>query len=89
MKPSEQSTLDLLRSRRSEGVTTGEAYRYGIGRLSARVKELRDAGYSIETRRVETYNGAKIARYFIEEPRTLTDPIRRHILEQEMELGLL
>lgn len=38
--------------------------KFGCFRLSARIKELRDLGYPIETKRVEI-NGSLVARYFL------------------------
>lgn len=63
MKPQTQAVLDLLRSQ-PEGVTPIQALReVGTFRLSARVWELRQAGYRITAESV----GNGIWRYRIQE----------------------
>jgi len=53
--------LELLRQRGREGITVLD---FPVGfRLSARIKDLRDAGYSIPTGTRELPSGARIARY--------------------------
>ena len=41
--------------------------KFGSFRLSARIKNLRDLGYNIQTDWFTTPNGKKVARYFIPE----------------------
>ena len=41
--------------------------KFGSFRLSARIKDLRDEGYNIQTDWFTTPNGKKVARYFIPE----------------------
>ena len=51
------------------GLTPLDALRdYGIGRLAARVLELRKAGHPIETRDYQTPTGKHVARYILEQP---------------------
>lgn len=39
------------------------AIKFDIWRLSARIKDLRDAGFEIETKMVESPNGSRYAEY--------------------------
>ena len=67
MKPSAHAVLELLR-RHPEGVTALTALdEVGSFRLGARVFELREAGYRVETDWVTTASGKRIARYRLEE----------------------
>ena len=58
--------LELLRQRGREGVTVLD-FPTGF-RLSARIKDLRDAGFSIPTGTRELPSGARIARYHLATP---------------------
>jgi hypothetical protein len=67
MKPMTRLTLSLLRAF-PEGVTPLIALDCGCGfRLGARVHELREAGYDVETEWETTAAGARIARYVLHE----------------------
>lgn len=67
MKPSTAATLDMLR-RHPEGCTALTALdEIGSFRLGARVYELKEAGYRIETTWTETRTGKRIARYQLHE----------------------
>lgn len=70
MKPSAAAVLDLLRLRGKDGLTPAEA-RTAIAcdRLAARVFELRESGFAIESVPERTPMGARIARYYLAEPR--------------------
>ncbi|WP_025324488.1 helix-turn-helix domain-containing protein [Deferrisoma camini] len=65
MKPQTRAVLRALEQ--GHTLTPMEALRdLGVGRLSARIKELRDLGYPIETERVTVPTrggGAVVARY--------------------------
>lgn len=67
MKPSTAATLALLR-RKPEGVTPLDALdEIGSFRLGARVYELKQDGYDVETRWETTPSGKRIARYVLHE----------------------
>lgn len=54
----------ILAHLREKPITPLEALNlYGCFRLGARVFDLREAGYQIETDMVETEGGARVARY--------------------------
>jgi hypothetical protein len=67
MSPQCQSLLDYLTRRGS--ITPNEALReLGIGRLSARVLDLKRAGFGVQTEIIEVptrFGTAKVARYSI------------------------
>lgn len=48
-----QKTLELLRQAGEDGVDNRALVQAGVWRYSARIKELRDAGYNIRTERLE------------------------------------
>lgn len=63
MKPSTAATLAMLR-RHPEGSTSLDAvYDIGVGRLAARVQELRAEGYVIETVWITTPSHKRVAKY--------------------------
>jgi len=63
VKPATAAVLRLLRSRGSEGVTGHDALREAsVYRLSARVMELRQAGYTVQTD-WRTVDGTRFAVY--------------------------
>lgn len=68
MKPATAAVLRLLRARGSEGVTPAEA-RSAVhtDRLGARIWELKRDGYAIRREWV-TVEGARFARYVLDEP---------------------
>ena len=68
MKPQARQVLELLRFRGMAGTTPAEA-RAAIAcdRLAARVFELREAGYLIDSVSERTPMGARIARYYLRE----------------------
>jgi hypothetical protein len=58
--------LDLLRSQGDEGITALDALEIvGAFRLAARIHELREAGYDIETRWETTPMKKRVARYVL------------------------
>ena len=60
--------LALLRERGSEGLTPIDALNLvGSFRLGARIWDLRQEGYDIETQSHETPAGARVARYVLRE----------------------
>ena len=63
----------ILRYLRDHGsITPMEALNYlGVMRLSGRILELRQSGYAIRTDTYTTRNGARVARYVLEEQLTL------------------
>jgi hypothetical protein len=97
MKPSDAAVLELLRTQRHQGVTAIEALTdAGTFRLAARINDLRNLGYAIETRMIETNRGARIARYYLlEDPdevklaKRLASTAYMDRLRDERELGLL
>lgn len=67
MKPATLQTLYLLRAH-PEGVTQLRALEeIGSFRLGARIYELRDAGYDIETTWAESFSGKRFAKYVLHE----------------------
>lgn len=70
-KPTQaQQLLELLRERGEAGVTPLVALeRIGSFRLAARVWDLTQAGYTIETHKVTTAGGARVACYVLVEAR--------------------
>ena len=55
MKGSKPRIIEYMR--KYKGITSQDAFRYlGITRLSARIKELREAGYNISTIMVDGVN---------------------------------
>ncbi|APF16971.1 hypothetical protein Calab_1507 [Caldithrix abyssi DSM 13497] len=61
-----QSELILKHLIRNKGITALEALRlYGCLRLSARIWELRQRGYRIDSQLIELKNGKKVARYML------------------------
>jgi hypothetical protein len=65
-----QRTLVLQHLQRGGTLTALQALDlYGIGRLAARIEELRRAGYDITTEMVATPGGARVAEYrLVEKP---------------------
>lgn len=64
--------LELLRRKGPDGVTALEALEaIGSFRLAARVADLREAGFIIDTEMVTLPNGKRIARYRIADKLTL------------------
>jgi hypothetical protein len=75
VKRQTRQVLDLLRLRGGDGVTPAEAREaLACDRLAARVRELREVGYDIETRRERSPIGATFARYVICETPTAPTP---------------
>jgi len=71
MKPATRATLDLLR-RHPEGVTALTALdEIGSFRLGARVFEIKQDGWEVETRWETTTSGKRIARYVLHETEQL------------------
>lgn len=67
MKPGTRAVLDLLR-RSPNGVTPLDALdEVGSFRLGARIWELREAGYAVDTEWLRTAAGKRIARYRLQE----------------------
>lgn len=64
MKPNTRKALRLLKDAGDQGITTGQFLEHGIGRFSARIAELREAGHHITSRR-ESNNRH---RYFLKSP---------------------
>lgn len=56
-----ERVLSILQG--GDTITSAEAFDMGIGRLSARIWDLRHAGHNIETRLVKTASGDRIAEY--------------------------
>lgn len=73
MKPGTLAVLELLRANPG-GVTQLDAlYDVGTFRLGARVYELREAGYDVETEWITTPTHKRVARYRLNEgPKQLT-----------------
>lgn len=68
-----QADLVLKHIKKHGSITALDAFRhYNITRLAARVFELRQAGYNIESK-PETNNGANYARYFLKAKEVVTD----------------
>ena len=68
MKPATAAVLALLREAGEDGLSPIEALKAGAGmRLAARIAELREAGYAIDTD-YESDRGATFARYRLEDP---------------------
>lgn len=68
MKPSNASVLRLLRIRGADGLTEAESTAtIACRRLAARVWELRQAGYEIDSAPERAPNGAVYSRYFLVE----------------------
>ena len=73
MKDSLQKTVKILNERGSQGLTTLEAMHLGIGRLSARVEEMRHLyGMEVADKWEMTPNGARIKRFFLSQPELFT-----------------
>ncbi len=67
MKPATAATLDLLREY-PDGITALDALdTIGSFRLGARVFELREAGYTIDSEYVTTRSKKRIVRYVLRE----------------------
>lgn len=65
-------TSDILAHMKREPITAIEALsRYGCFRLAARIKDLREEGYEIETTTLELPNGKSIAKYSLKESETV------------------
>lgn len=63
MHPTTIKTLELLRKRKSKGITFDD---FATGfRLWARIFGLRQLGYDIVTRRIDIGDDRKIAKYFL------------------------
>lgn len=70
MKRQTRRVFDLLRLRGGDGVTPAEAREaLACDRLAARVRELREVGYDVETIRERSPIGATFARYVLHEAR--------------------
>ncbi len=68
-----QKVLDLLRQAGSRGITPLDGFELAHSwRLAARIHELRELGYTIETTVERTPGGAKVARYRLYETTQLT-----------------
>lgn len=68
MKPGSRAALNLLRARGRDGLTEAEATSaIGCRRLAARIWELRQAGFQIESVNERAPNGAHYARYYLKE----------------------
>lgn len=67
MKPATKLVLRVLSER---GSLTENEYRDGYGheRLAARVYELRQAGWPVRRKMVPGPNGARFARYILDQP---------------------
>jgi hypothetical protein len=62
-----KQVLVLLRHVGSEGLTPLEAqYRIGTMRLAARIYDLKQLGWKIETLWAKTASGTKVARYVLQ-----------------------
>jgi hypothetical protein len=62
---------DILEHMKREPITAIEALtQYGCFRLAARIKDLREEGYEIETTTLELPNGKSIAKYSLKERET-------------------
>lgn len=60
-----QQILDMLQR---GPVTAMDALQHcGSFRLAARIKDLRDAGHTIETETIELPNGKHVAQYYLKE----------------------
>ena len=67
-----QSEMILKHLQRHKAITGLEALDlYGCFRLSARIWELRKQGYEIKSEMIKLENGKKVARYYIDETKTL------------------
>lgn len=82
MSPS-NTCLRVLTAMRSNGSVTPRSFRHPtidggdeMDRLAARINELREAGYLIETRIEKSTSGKRFARYFLsgEDARLVTAP---------------
>lgn len=73
MKALSQRAWVLAQLELGRSLTAGEASKeYGIGRLAARIDELREDGHNIKTAMVESFNRrgqtVRIARYWMKRP---------------------
>ena len=67
-----QSEMILKHLQKFKSITSLQALRmYGCFRLSARIWELRRQGYNIKSEMVKLDNGKKVARYYVDETKTL------------------
>lgn len=65
MKPSSARILELLRER-PQGLTSLDALASaGCWRLGARIWDLREAGFTIESRLVTTPSGKRVSKYVL------------------------
>jgi hypothetical protein len=53
----------ILRELKQRDLTALDAVELGIMRLAARISDLRNEGYEIETETIKTAGGARVARY--------------------------
>lgn len=89
MKPGSRAALNLLRTRGRDGLTEAEATTaIGCRRLAARVWELRQAGFDIESVAERAPNGSHYARYFLKE-RTAPEPTTGQQLAIERLIALV
>lgn len=62
---------DILNHLKREPISAIEALnRYGCFRLAARIKDLREQGYEIETRDLDLPSGKTVAQYHLKEKAT-------------------
>lgn len=53
----------------NKGITQREAMmRLGVGRLAARISDMKKRGYKISTEMIKTDSGSYVARYSLDEP---------------------
>jgi hypothetical protein len=69
-----QSQSEWILARLRQGPVTAMDALDGCGcfRLAARIKDLRDAGYDIQTDTIELLNGKHVAQYQLKEKETAT-----------------
>lgn len=65
MKPSQADRI-LVALKAGDRLTPLDALRrFGCFRLGARIYDLRDAGYDVQTETVRMSSGARVARYYL------------------------
>lgn len=69
-----QSQTEWILTRLKQGPVTALDALDGCGcfRLAARINDLRQAGYDIETKTLELHNGKHVAQYHLKEKETAT-----------------
>lgn len=65
MTPQTKQTLDVLK--KDQGITIMTAMHYGITNLSARLSDLKDAGFEVVREQKKDLRGQKYSRWYLTE----------------------